>query len=134
MSIREFGEKYIEASKKAWQKGDFEALESLSHSKLVYHYMPLGRDMVGWAEFKRHIAGGRQALPDLAQEWRFIGGAGNYFAMSYTSKGTLTGTAPGIPAPTGKEVTANYLYFFRLKQGKVIEAWYNGSTTGLNWS
>ncbi len=134
MSVREFAEKYIEASKAAWQKGDFEALEKLSHLAVVYHYMPLGRDMVGWEEFKQHIVGGRQALPGLRQEWQYIAGEGNYFAISYKSRGMLTGRAQGIPPPTGKEVTANYLYLFHLKDGKIAEAWYNGTTTGLDWA
>ncbi len=134
MSIRDFGEKYIEASRKAWENGDFEELERLSHSNVVYHYMPLGRDMVGWEEFKQHIVGGRQALPGLRQEWQYLTGAGNYFAISYKSKGMLTGQAPGMPAPTGKDVTANYLYLFRLKDGKIAEVWYNGTTSGLSFT
>jgi len=134
MSIRDFGDKYIKASKDAWQKGNFEELEKLSHPNVVYHYMPLARDMVGWEEFKHHIVGGRQALPGLWQEWRYIGGEGNYFALSYKSKGMLTGQAPGLPPPTGKEVTANYLYLFHLIDGKIAEAWYNGTTTGLDFT
>jgi len=105
MSVREFAEKYIEASKAAWQKGDCEALQGLSHPDVVYHYMPLGRDMVGWEEVKKHIVGGRQALSGLQQEWTYIGGEGKYFAISYRSKGVLTGQSPGMPPPTGKEVT-----------------------------
>ncbi len=134
MSVREFAEKYIEASKAAWQQGDFDALERLSHPTVVYHYMPLGRDMVGWEEFKQHIVGGRQALPGLWQEWQYLTGEGDHFAISYGSRGMLTGSAEGMPAPTGKEVTANYLYLFHLKDGKIAEAWYNGTTTGLNWA
>ena len=134
MSIRDFGENYIKTSKKAWQKGDFEELEQLLHPDVVYHYMPLGMDMVGWEEFKQHIVGGRQSLPGLRQEWQYLTGEGNYFAISYKSRGMLTGQAPGMPPPTGKEVTANYLYLFHLKDGKIIEAWYNGTTTGLNFS
>ena len=134
MSIKDFAEDYIMASKEAWQKGNFEALEKLSHPNVVYHYMPLGRDMVGWEEFKQHIVGGRQALPSLKQEWQYVAGEGNYFALSYRSRGMLSGQAPGAPPPTGKEVTANYLYLFHLKDGKIAEAWYNGTTTGLNWT
>jgi predicted ester cyclase len=134
MSIRDFAERYIEASKEAWQKGIFEELERLSHHDVVYHYMPLGRDMVGWEAFKEHIVGGRQALPGLWQEWQYLTSEGNYFAISYKSRGMFTGRAPGMPPPTGKEVTANYLYLFHLKDGKIAEAWYNGTTTGLNFT
>jgi ketosteroid isomerase-like protein len=134
MSIRDFGEKYIKASKEAWQKGNFEELEKLSHPNVVYHYMPLSRDMVGWEEVKQHIVGGRQALPGLQQEWQYLTGEGNYFAISYKSRGALTGQGPGMPPPTGKEVKANYLYLFYLKDGKIAEAWYNGTTTGLSFT
>jgi predicted ester cyclase len=134
MSIREFAEKYIQASRDAWQKGDFEELERLSDPHVVHHYMPLGRDMVGWEAFKQHIVGGRQALPGLRQEWQYLTGEGNYLALSYKSEGLLTGQAPGLPPPTGKPVTANYLYLFHLKDGKIAEAWYNGTTTGLNFA
>ena len=50
----------------------------------------------------------------------------------YKSRGVLTGRAPGMPRPTRKEVTANYLYLFHLKDGKIAEARYRGTTTGLN--
>ena len=52
MEIRNFGERYIKASKAAWQGGDFEELGKLLHPDAVYHYMPLGVDMVGWEAFK----------------------------------------------------------------------------------
>jgi ketosteroid isomerase-like protein len=136
MSIRNFGERYIKASKEAWQRGDFEELEQLLHPDVIYHYMPLGQDMVGWESFKQHIVGGRKALPGLWQEWQYLTGEGNYFAISYKSRGTLTGQASDMPAPTeiNKEVTANYLYLFHLKDGKIAEAWYNGTTTGLSFN
>jgi len=74
----------------------------------------------------------RQAAPGLRIEWKYITGEGNLFALSFKTSGAkFTGTVPGFPPPTGKEVTVYSLFVFRLKKGKIVEAWSNGTITGL---
>jgi predicted ester cyclase len=130
MDIKDFAKKFIKAEDEAWQKGNFAPLESLEDPDVVYHTAPLP-DMVGWEAHKQYIMGARQAFPGIKQEWKYLAGEGNLFAFSYKSRGIFTGKIPGFPPPTNKEVTTDYLCLFCLKNGKVMEAWMNGTTTGL---
>lgn len=133
MSIKEFAEKFIKAQNEAWLKGNFDALEALEDPNVVYHIAPMP-DMVGWEGHKKYIQMSQQALPDIRLEWKYLTGEGNLFALSYKSRGTFTGERPGFPPPTGKEVTADYLFILQLKNDKIIEVWMNGSITGLDLS
>lgn len=131
MSIREFAEKFIKAQDEAWQNGNFDPLEALENSNVIYHRLGRNEEVSGWEAHKQYILTARQAISNLQQEWKFLTGEGNYFALTYEMRGLFTGEIPGFPPPTGKEVTANSLFFFRLQNGKIAEAWANGSNTGL---
>ena len=128
MSIEEFAQKFIKAEDEAWQKGNFKALEALEDPNVIYH-MPPPLDFVGFEAHKQQIMGSKQAISGLRQEWKYLTGEGNLFALSYKSRFMFTGEVPGMPPPTGKEVTSDSLFLFRLKNGKIVEAWQNGSTT-----
>jgi predicted ester cyclase len=131
MDIKEFAEKFIKAEDDAWQNGNFTTLEKLEDTNVVYH-IPPSQETKGWEAHKQYIMGNRQAVSDLHQEWGYITGDGNVFSLSYKSRGKLTGEIPGFPPPTGKELTSDMLFVFRLKSGKIIEAWAKGTTTGLD--
>jgi predicted ester cyclase len=130
MSTKDFAEKFIKAENEAWQKGNFKPLEALEDPSVVYHVAPLP-DMVGWEAHKQYIMGARQGFPGIKQDWKYLIGEGNLFALSYKSRGMFTGQVPGLPPPTGKEVTSDYLCLFHLKNGRIIESWMYGTTTGL---
>jgi predicted ester cyclase len=133
MSIKDFAEKFIKAEDEAWQKGNFNALEALEDPNVVYHMVEFG-DLMGFEAHKQNILTSRQAGSGLRQEWKYLTGEGNLFALSYKSRFMFTGEVPGMPPPTGKEVTSDSLFLFRLKNGKIVEAWRNGSITGLDLS
>ncbi len=130
MDIKEFAEKFIKAEDEAWQNGNFDALEKLEDPDVVYHIPPLP-DTVGFEAHKQYIMGASKAMSKPYQEWEYITGDGNVFALSYKSRGLFTSEIPGLPPPTGKEVTSDYLFVLRLKDGKIKEAWAKGSTKGL---
>ncbi len=132
MSIKEFAEKLIKAEDEAW-KGNCDALEKLEDPNVVYHLQPPSPDMVGWEAHKQYFIGARMALSDINQEWQYLTGEGNLFALSYKAHYISTGKVPGFP-PAGKEITSDSLFLFRLKNGRIIEAWINGTTTGLDLS
>jgi len=131
MSIKEFADKFIKAENEAWLKGNFDALEALEDPNVVYH-MPSSQDVVGWEAHKQYILTGRQTISDLRQEWKYLTGEGNLFALSYKSRGILTGERPGFPPPTGKEITSDALFVLRLEEDRIVEAWVNGSFKGLD--
>ena len=132
MSIKDFAEKWIEAYVEAFRTGNLDALEKLEDVNMVHHSIARGQDsIVGWAAHKKAIANMLKAIPDYQPELRYLTGEGNIFAISYKAGGTFTGTAPGFSTPTGEEVTLDYLYVFRVNQGKIAEGWYKGSTVGF---
>jgi len=128
MSIKDFAEKFIKAEEKAFQHGNFDALKKLEDPNVIYHVPPLP-DMVGHEAHKQDIMGTRQAVSGLKQEWKYLTGEGNLFALSYKSSGRITGEKPGFPMPIGKDISTSYLFVLRVKKGKLVEAWANGSFT-----
>ena len=129
MPIKEFAEKFIKAQKDAWQNGNFDALEALENPDVTYHFLALNQDMSGWEGHKQYIMGARQAMSDIRQEWKYITGEGDIFALSYKSSGKITGEIPGMSLPIGKEMHNDYIFVIQLRHGKIGEAWLNGSMT-----
>jgi hypothetical protein len=130
MNIKEFAEKFIKAEDEAWQNGNIGLLEKLEHPDVVYHMAALG-EVKGFEMHKQQILGYRMGASDIKQEWKYLTGDGNVFAMSYKSRVISNGKVPILP-PAGKEMTTDTIFVFLVNNGKVIEAWNNGTFTGLN--
>jgi ketosteroid isomerase-like protein len=128
MDIKEFAEKFIKAGEEAWRKGNFDELEKIEDPNVVYHVSPFP-DLVGWEAHKQYIQGSVQMISGLWQEVKYLTGDGNLFALTYKSGGRLTSEMPGMPIPKGKEYSTDYLCLYRVKGGKLVEAWMNGSIT-----
>ncbi len=131
MDIKEFAEKFIKAENEALQQGNFDALAELEDPNVVYHVPPPLTDLLGHEAHKQFLLTARQAFSGQQLEWKYLTGEGNLFVLSYKSRGMFTGELPGFPPPTGKEITADNLMVLRLKDGKIIEVWEKGTTTGL---
>ena len=132
MSIEEFAEKLIRAMNEAWDNGNFDLLEKLEDPDVVYH-LSSGQDGTGGFEgHKQFLTVTRQATSDRKIEWKYITGEGNLFALSYKSSSKVTGEIPGFPLPVGKRISGDTLFLFRLKDGRIVEAWEKGSTTVLD--
>jgi predicted ester cyclase len=130
MDIKKFAQKYIKAENDAFQRGDFIALAKLEDPNVVYHMSTFG-DMVGHEAHRKNIMLGRQYASDIKQEWNYLTGEGNLFALSYKSRYVSRGNLPGWP-PAGKEASRDALFLFRLKRGKIVEVWNNGSWKGID--
>jgi predicted ester cyclase len=130
MDIKEFAEKFIKAEDEAWQTGNCAALEKLEDPTVVYHIPPMP-DTVGWEGHKQYILGTRQAVSDLHQNWEYITGDGNVFSLSYKMRCISKGMIPGTK--NGGKITSDSLFVFKLKGGKIIEAWSKGSMTGIDF-
>jgi predicted ester cyclase len=132
MNIKDFAEKYIKAQNEAWLKGNVDAFDELEDPNVVYHAQPPNPDRVGGLEgHKQFFIASRKAFSDIRTEWKYLTGEGNLFAVSFQWHCIFTGEFPGLPPPTGKEVTSNAIFLCRLKKGKIIEAWEYGASTGL---
>ena len=127
MSIKDFAAEFVKAEDAAFQQGDFAALSKIEDANVVYHMgMPLG-DFVGQEAHKNDIIGSRQACSDLKQEWRYLAGDGNLFAMGYKASGRFTGEKPGFPTPIGKSFATDYLFLLRVENQKIVEVWAHGT-------
>jgi hypothetical protein len=130
MNIKDFAEKFIKAEDEAFQKGNFEPLKALEDPNVVYHIYPLP-DFVGYETHKQSIMSWPQACSDLKQEWKYLTGERNLFALAYKARYISTGNLPNWP-PAGKEATNDSIFLYRLKHGKVVEVWSNGHIKGID--
>jgi predicted ester cyclase len=130
MNIKDFAEKFIKAEDEAFQKGNFEPLKALEDPKVVYHMSSFG-DLVGHEAHKQNVMSSHQLASDIKQEWKYLTGEGNLFALSYQARYISKGNIPGMP-PAGKEASRDALFLLRVKHGKVVEVWNNGSWKGID--
>ena len=131
MGIRDFAKKFIEAENEAWYNGNCDALAKLEDPNAVYHLLALDQETSGWEAHKQYILSARQGFSNFQHEWKYLTGEGNYFALTYRMSCLFDKNIPGFPPPTGKEMKAYSLFLFRLQNGKIAEAWSNGSVAGL---
>jgi predicted ester cyclase len=130
MNIKDFAEKFIKAEDEAFQKGNFDQLKALEDTNVVYHMSTFG-DLVGHEAHKQQIMMSPQGFSEIKQEWKYLTGEGNLFALSYKARYISKGNVPGMP-PAGQEASRDALFLFRLKHNKVVEVWNNGSWKGID--
>ena len=124
-NLEEFAQKYIAAEDKAWGHGDTSDLAELEDPDIVIHMHNLGFDLEGWEAHEQIILNSRGMISDMQQEWQYLTGEGNHFAMAYNSSSTMPGETPDITL----DVTNSSLFVFLIDDGRVVEMWVNGSNT-----
>ena len=124
-NLEEFAREYIAAEDKAWAQGDTSDLAELEDPDIVIHMHNLGFDLEGWEAHEQIILDTRGIITDMQQEWEYLTGEGNHFAMAYNSSSTIPGETPDITL----DVTNSSLFVFRIDDGRVVEMWVNGSNT-----
>ena len=108
---------------------DFTALAKLEDPNVVYH-MPLGLpNMVGHEAHKQQIIDAWESWSDIKQEWKYLTGDGNLIVMSYKSSFRITRGKTGSVFPVGKKVSSDEILVSRVKKGRTVEGWANGSFT-----
>ncbi|MBV8713809.1 MAG: ester cyclase [Chloroflexi bacterium] len=97
--------------------------ELLAPGCVVHEYLPGVPPSMDRAGFEQFIAGFRAALPDIHNSVEEISGDADTVTVRWTGRGTHTGASlMGVP-PSGKSVTANGVYVFRISAGRVVEVW-----------
>jgi hypothetical protein len=131
MDIKEFAEKFIKAENDAFQRGDFTTLAKLEDPNVVYHMYHLGRDIIGHEAHKQDIIDSQQGVSFNKMEFQYLTGEGSVFALSLKTNARITGENPRSPTPmpVGKNASGSYLAIFRVKNGRIVESWANGSRT-----
>ena len=111
MGIEEIAEQWIQADKQAFQEGNFDALEQLESPNIVIHSAPVP-GTIGFEEHKEHILKVREEVSDLQQEFEYLTGDGNVFAISFKQSFTAKVEIP--IAPAGSTVNLYSCYVARM--------------------
>ena len=84
VDIEKFARAFIDAEVAAWERGEFEALEALEAPDVVFQNID-GTVINGWQAHKKAIVDARLGFQgsDITQEWKYLMGEGNMFAVSY---------------------------------------------------
>ncbi len=127
MSIEDFAAKFVEAEDAAFQKGDFSPLSKIEDPNVVMHMGPPFGDMLGHEAHKQYVISARKSSTDVKQDWGFLAGDGNLFAMSYKATGRLVADMPGLPPMAGKSFANDYLWVLRVENQKIVEVWAHGT-------
>ncbi len=111
--IRRFAEEVL-------QKHNLAVIDDIISEDFILHG-PDGQEMKGPEGFKQlsaiSLAGfsdGRFTIDDMMAE-------GDKVAVRYTRTGTHDGEYHGIP-PTGKQINLPVAFFYRVAEGKIVEA------------
>jgi predicted ester cyclase len=128
MDIKEIAEKYIQADKQAFQEGNFDALEEIYAPNIVIHSAPIP-DSIGFEANKEHIIRARETVSDLHQEFEYITGDGNVFAISFQETFTPKVEIPNFKAPAGSTVNIDALFVLRCENDKIAEIWMKSNIT-----
>ena len=129
MDAKEFAEKIIHAMNEAWDNGNFGPIEEIEDANAVYHLLAAGQEGHGLESHKEFFTLARNATSERQMEWKYLTGEGNLVALSLKSTSRYIREIPGYQVPVGKKVSSDTLFLFRLKDGKIVEAWEQGSTT-----
>ena len=110
-------------------QGRLEDVYDLFHSDFVGHG-PEG-DVIGLEEGPvRAVMTLRSAFPDIRLSIEDEVAEGDKVVTRWSAVGTHLGEFMG-QAPTGKTITINAIYIYRLEGGKIAELWLSPDTLGL---
>lgn len=126
MDIKEFGLKFIEAEKQAFQQGKFAALEAIQAPDVIYHWGG-GRDMVGREAHRQDITEYRRRTSSHIQDWDYVAGDGDVCVLSIKETMTFADEYPAISAPAGVTIEFEAFFVLRRENDKVTEAWIKGA-------
>lgn len=109
---------FIEAEIATWERGEFEVLQALEHADVVFQNIN-GTVFRGWEEHKQFIEDTKASFNGarITQEWRYLMGEGNMFAVSYV----WTVHFPEQPLRIAGIAVG------RVRDGKLAEEWGAGS-------
>lgn len=126
MDIKEFGLKFIEAEKQAFQQGNFAALEAIQAPDVIYHWGG-GRDMVGREAHRQDIMEYRRRTSSHIQDWDYVAGGGDVCVLSIKETMTFAEEFPTISAPAGVTIEFDAFFVLRRENDTVAEAWIKGA-------
>lgn len=128
---KEIAERFIQAEKEAWTRGNVDALDEVEDPNIVIHGVGMP-DIVGREGHKQFILGARKAFANIKHEFMDVTGSDDIAAFRYTESFTFSGKMPGLPPPTGKSVYYQGAMFLHIKNNKIAEIYMVWDTMSLN--
>ena len=118
IDLQKFAARFIKAEDMAWQQGDFNALQAIEDPNITFHSL----DIKGWEAHKQYIMNARQNFSGIQQEWHYLTGDGNLFALSYTAYAMVN----------NEKMQTDALMLFRIGNGRITDVWLNMNTASLH--
>jgi steroid delta-isomerase-like uncharacterized protein len=103
-----------------WSHSNPDAVDKYYAHDAVCH-LP-GRELTGIAEIKALVTKRRSAFPDWHEHVELAIAEGDTVATRVTSTATHEGPFLGLAA-TGARITLSEMFFFRLRDGLIVECW-----------
>ena len=118
-------------TEEVYSQGNIAAVDRYYAPDWVLHDAPpnAGGDREALKEVLRVIQGG---FPDVHASIELIMAEGDLVASRTTAEGTHTREYFGI-APTGKRVTLRQLNIDRIRDGRIIESWFESFGQGFHY-
>jgi len=114
-------------------KGVVEDIDSFADKYMspecIWHF-PGGIKISGIQAIKEYIVGTNEAFPDMVHRIDDIFAEGEKVAYRMTAQGTHKKEFAGIQ-PTGIEITATSEGIYRIRDGKIVELWFEGDSLSL---
>lgn len=105
-----------------WNRGDLGAVDEVMAADAKYHgpHMPNGiGNRESWRQAVRMY---RSAFPDSHVTFEELVTSGDTVVGRWTATGTHNGPLPGVK-PSGKRIAIGGITIYRLRGGKIVEAW-----------
>lgn len=112
-----------------FSRGNLELADQLVHEGFVNHTALQGHTP-GLDGLKKAVTALRAAFPDLKVRIDDVVSEGDRVAVRDEIQATHQGPFNGVPA-TGRKVSVSRISFYKVKDGKIAEAWSQLDMTGL---
>jgi steroid delta-isomerase-like uncharacterized protein len=129
MTVEEMKNLTHEVVENFWNKKEFDLADRYYSPDYVNHH-PLLPDVKNLDQFKQWCFAFKNGFPDFNVTIEEIVVEGDMTVTRWTLRCTHTGEYMGIP-PTGKKAEMSGMTMEHLKDGKSIEAWWNGDDLGM---
>ena len=131
MSVEENKELVRRAWEEVFNRGDLDAVERYYAPGWVMHDAPpnAGANLKSLKEVLGTIRGG---FPDVRARIELMLAEGDLVAYRVTSEGKHSREYFGL-APTGKRVTLRQMNIDRIRDGKIVESWSEGTGQGFHY-
>jgi steroid delta-isomerase-like uncharacterized protein len=107
----------------AFNERNFDQVEEIFSPDYVNHNPPPFPGLGGDRESQvRAIRGMAEGIPDARAKIHHLVAEGDTVVVHDLVRGTHQGELAGVP-PTGREVTAEFIHIFRIREGRIVERW-----------